>query len=256
MINRSIWSTAVASAVMHEFYGDIPSEARSDFGHHEPMQSLLVGFRTSLPLLIIVGPIAILLIEQGLSHGYQASWSAPMAVATADMMYGSVAAFAGTAAQRTLRGSEDVLRIAAGAVLVGLAIFMLYKLVSTKRLERTDESSPTATDAGALIDEQSAQTAVAHPAASHPARLARKFLGLVAVNPLTILAFVSLAVSAGKWLSPMWVLGVGIASFLVHNGWVMIGHALGHALPAKALDAARVGGCALVLYIGVSNLMR
>jgi threonine/homoserine/homoserine lactone efflux protein len=233
------------------------------------MTSLLVGFKTSFPLMLIVGPIAILLVERGLTHGYGQSWPAPLAVAAVDTVYGALAAGAGAAANRVIGGRIGALETVAGLVLVALGAHMAVSMYRTHT--RTSAAAvPASGDSASLslaerpgvearvgtTAEGSASGGTAAAGAEDHRAVARRFLAIVAVNPLTILAFISLALSAGRWLSPMWVVGVALASLIVHHGWMFVGHALGKTLSPRAILATRVLGVSVVIALGLSHLLK
>lgn len=197
------------------------------------MNSFAVGFGTSLPLLLTVGPIAVMLFEHALVTGARRSIPAGLAVAGVDLVWGGVALVAGTALQRLLSGQMSLLNTIAGLVLLGLAVDMGLKVWrSTSRVDGHGNA----------------------PTPQSPLRVARRFAAVCAFNPLTVLAFVTLALTAGRALSPMWVAGIAAASLMVHGGWVLLGGGLGRALPPRAVLALRIGGVASVAFLGLSHL--
>jgi threonine/homoserine/homoserine lactone efflux protein len=210
--------------------------------------------------MLIVGPIAILLIERGLTHGFGQSWPAPLAVAAVDTVYGTIAAAAGAGLHRALGSATPVLQVFAGVVLIGLGVNMGMAVQRERRQaagppEAALASAPTG---GAHLRSEDDAGLVPVRTLDHStsrAAVGRRFAALVAINPLTILAFVSLAISAGRWLSPMWVLGVALASLVVHHSWVVLGHVLGRTLSANAILATRMCGISVVIALGVRQIL-
>ena len=47
------------------------------------MNGLIVGFTSSLPLLLIVGPVSLMVLDTGLTTGVRGGWPAPLGVAGA-----------------------------------------------------------------------------------------------------------------------------------------------------------------------------
>ena len=53
------------------------------------MNGLIVGFTSSLPLLLIVGPVSLMVLDTGLTTGVRGGWPAPLGVAGVDLAYAS-----------------------------------------------------------------------------------------------------------------------------------------------------------------------
>ncbi|MGB3159144.1 MAG: hypothetical protein WBB09_16320, partial [Candidatus Microthrix parvicella] len=101
-------------------------------------------------------------------------------------------------------------------------------------------------------------TAPRHPQAATgraPAGLAARFAGLCAINPLTLVAFASLAVSAGANIGPGWVVGIVCASLLVHGGFLVLGDTLGRVLTPALIHRGRLLGCLGVAALGVHTML-
>ena len=85
--------------------------------------------------------------------------------------------------------------------------------------------------------------------------LAARFAGLCAINPLTLVAFASLAVSAGANIGPGWVVGIVCASLLVHGGFLVLGDTLGRVLTPALIHRGRLLGCLGVAALGVHTML-
>jgi threonine/homoserine/homoserine lactone efflux protein len=134
------------------------------------LRGLIIGFSIAAP----VGPIGVLCIRRTLAEGRLAGFLSGMGAASADMLYGAVAAFGLTAVQELLIGQSTWLRIAGG-------IFLLYlggRTFFSKPSERAAEARR-----GGLFG----------------AYLTTFFLTIT--NPLTILSFI--AIFAGLRLGEM-----------------------------------------------------
>lgn len=59
---------------------------------------LLMGFATGVPVMIVVGPVALLLMEQGIRHGFTGGLPAAAGVATTDLTFSAVASLMGAGA--------------------------------------------------------------------------------------------------------------------------------------------------------------
>ena len=125
------------------------------------LRGLLIGFSIAAP----VGPIGVLCIRRTLADGRLTGFLSGMGAASADMVYGAVAAFSLTAIQEFLLGQSDWLRILGGIFLVYLGV----KTFLSKPAERAAQS-----ERGGLFG----------------AYLSTFFLTIT--NPLTILSFIAI----------------------------------------------------------------
>ncbi len=238
------------------------------------MNGLLVGFTSSLPLLLIVGPVSLMVLDTGLSSGVRGGWPAPLGVASVDLAYASATAAAGLGLQRLLTEHEQALGWGGGLALLVLAAYLLVHARSQRSapgdVEPSDLTDPapapmamsvavataTATGSSGPISADATpsdgRAAAPRPA---PAGLAARFAALCAINPLTLVAFATLAVSAGGALGPGWVLGIVSASVLVHGGFLVLGDALGRVLTPQLIHRGRMLGCLGVAALGAHTLL-
>jgi threonine/homoserine/homoserine lactone efflux protein len=148
----------------------------------------VIGFLIAAP----VGPIGVLCIRRSISDGRHIGLLCGLGAATADALYGSVAAFGLTAIQDLLVARQDWLRLIGGS-------FLCYLGAST------------------FFSQPSRHAPVVADARGGAAYLSTLFLTLT--NPTTILSFVGifsgagLGVSAGGYASRVYlVLGVFLGS--------------------------------------------
>jgi threonine/homoserine/homoserine lactone efflux protein len=158
------------------------------------LQGLLLGFSIAAP----VGPIGILCIRQTLERGWRIGLLTGLGAATADMLYGAVAAFGITFISRALLGSQMWLRLAGGLFLLYLGLRTFFRLPVAS-------SSPVRAQNGR-------------------AAFLTTFL-LTLTNPLTIISFAAIIASLGSgrtgagFMSPLLlVLGV----FLGSSAWWLV----------------------------------
>ena len=85
------------------------------------LKGLAVGFSIAAP----VGPIGLLCIRRTLAGGWTLGFSTGMGAATADMVYGLVAAAGLTALTEFLVGARQPLQFAGGAALIWLGLTFL-----------------------------------------------------------------------------------------------------------------------------------
>ena len=156
----------------------------------ENLSLLLRGFLIGISIAAPVGPIGVLCIRRTLSDGKLMGFLSGMGAASADMVYGAVAAFGLTVVSNLLVGNVFWLRLIGGG-------FLLYLGVKTFLEKPADHAAQTAPKSGYF-----------------GAYLSTFFLTIT--NPMTILSFA--AIFAGTMLvqktnSPIFiVLGVFLGS--------------------------------------------
>jgi threonine/homoserine/homoserine lactone efflux protein len=123
------------------------------------VQGFIIGFAIAAP----VGPIGVLCIRRTLSDGRTIGFLSGLGAATADMIYGAVAAFGLTAVQNVLVSQQTWLHLLGGA-------FLIYLGVRTFLSKPADQAAGGNTRAGRLSAYLST-------------------LGLTLTNPATIISF-------------------------------------------------------------------
>jgi threonine/homoserine/homoserine lactone efflux protein len=144
-----------------------------------------------------VGPIALLIIRRTLSSGWAMGMASGLGVATADGIYGAIAAFGLTAISAALVSVADPLGLVGGAVLVWLGI----------RTAIAPPADHAATTAGSRRGMAGAYLSI---------------LGLTLTNPMTILLFVSIVVNLGLSGSPSDAALVTAGFFLGSIAWWLV----------------------------------
>ncbi len=125
------------------------------------LRGLLIGFSIAAP----VGPIGVLCIRRTLAEGRLTGFLSGLGAASADMMYGAIAAFGLTAVQDLLVVQQVWLRLIGG-------LFLLYLGIKT------------------FFSRPAEQAAVVKGLSHGSAYLSTFFLTLT--NPVTILSFVAI----------------------------------------------------------------
>lgn len=126
-------------------------------------EGILAGYGIAIP----VGPIAVLLLDTGIGRGFRIASAAAVGVASADLVFASIAALAGLAVADRLEPWADTVRIASAGVLLAIAAYRSYALT---RPARTRSSRPERS-VGAIY---------------------ATFLGLTLLNPATVAYFAAL----------------------------------------------------------------
>ena len=153
----------------------------------------LLGFT----IAAAVGPIALLIIRRTLSTGWATGMASGLGVATADGIYGAIAAFGLTAISSVLVSLADPLALVGGAVLVWLGI-------RTVRAPAADHAATVTASrrgmAGAYLS----------------------ILGLTLTNPMTIILFVGIVGTLGISGTTTDAALVTAGFFLGSIGWWLV----------------------------------
>jgi threonine/homoserine/homoserine lactone efflux protein len=155
------------------------------------LKSLFIGFVIAAP----VGPIGVLCARRTLLHGRRAGFFSGMGAATADAIYGFIAAFGLTFVSGFLVEYQSWLRLIGGALLVHMGV-KAFRALPVKKCELPRS-------------------------ARHYAGMYSSTFFLTLTNPMTILSFA--AVFAGFGLA-------GIKGSALSSGILVLGVFLGSAL--------------------------
>lgn len=203
-------------------------------------EQVLNGIIIGLPLMLTLGPISILLINQGMNAGSRSGIPAALGVASADLTMSMIAAAAGSALVATLSPVSGVLRLVAAAVIVGLAVKVgLGARLQLVTIRRGEGGQPDAfTPRRSFGDLRGG-------------RLAGTFYGMTIVNPISLILLSAVVVAGGKGIgTPGWVVGMTLASLFAHTGYVMFGSFLRRTFNPVGL--ARVGMISAVLMVATA----
>lgn len=193
--------------------------------------ALVAGIIAGLALAVPLGAIGVLLLREGTLHGTRRAIPAALGVATADILYCTLAVTVGTVAAPVIGRWSPWPALVGGALLIALGITGLVRAIGAPARE-PDPTVP----------------------AGHAGRYAR-FLGLTLVNPATLIVFVGIIAgldgridTAGAAIA--FVAGVGSAS----AGWGVLLVAAGGVLHARATPRIRhitgIVGAAIVAVLG------
>lgn len=129
------------------------------------LRGLILGFSIAAP----VGPIGVLVIRRSLKEGWVSGFVSGLGAASADMLYGGIAAFGLQAVSDFLINQQSWLRLAGG-------IFLIYLGIHTFRNQAIADKQIPTNRAGGLANYSST-------------------LLLTLTNPLTILSFAAIFAS-------------------------------------------------------------
>ena len=200
---------------------------------HQLLKGLVIGFSIAAP----VGPIGVLCIRRSLADGRLAGFVSGLGAATADALFGVVAALGLTALSRVLLAHQSWLQLGGG-------VFLVYLGVSTLR------SSPSATAARA--------NATTNLRAGY-----FSIFALTLTNPMTILSFLGIFAGVGLRGSTAGALpacGLVLGVFLGSAAWWLLlttaAGWLGGRLQHGGLRALNITSGVVIAGFGVWQLVR
>lgn len=206
------------------------------------MHGFWLGVASGFPMMLAIGPIALLLVELGIERGVARAWPAAAGVVGADLAFASIAAASGAAVQHVMQPYLVPMRWAAAAVLIVMAVVMCRRAVRQIVALRSGES--TTEFEGAVVDES-------------PFRLAARLAALTAMSPISIIAFTSVVVASGARAAVIgWPLGIALSSVVVHGGLVGLGSSLRRALTPMSTSVLRVAGSVAVAGLATNLVLR
>ena len=175
------------------------------------LRAFIIGISIAAP----VGPIGVLCIRRTLANGKTAGFVSGMGAATADMVYGAIAAFGLTAITGLLVENAFWLRIVGG-------VFLLYLGVKTFREKPSDKPAEASADGLWSMYLSTFFLTITNPMTilSFAAIFAGTMLGSKTGSPLTMVTGV-FAGSAAWWLTLSF--GVGILRDRLtqtHMAWI------------------------------------
>ena len=197
------------------------------------LEAAIAGAVAGYAIAIPVGAIAILILHIAINHGLHAGIAAAFGAATADFIYASVAVVVGSAAAGLVGPVLTPFRLAAGVVLMGLAVrgFMAVRSVRDPAAERA--------------------RAVRHGARRTYATL----LALTLLNPATVAYFAALVVGLPSLGGAPERATFAIAAFGASASWqlvlALVGSVLGRGSGHRIRTASSLVGNSMVLGFGL-----
>lgn len=186
------------------------------------LTALPAGVAAGLGIAVPVGAIAVLILDLGARRGFLPAFAAGSGAATADLLYASLAAFAGGPIAAALEPAREPLRIASVAVLIAIALRGLRRAIAARG---APSAEPPRMPAGV-------------------GQIYAGFLGLTLLNPMTVTYFAALVLggaAGGQALSTpatrgAFVVGAWLASW----SWQSLLAAGGSVLHARVTPRGRL----------------
>lgn len=210
------------------------------------LTAAVLGVVAGLSVAVPVGPVAVLVIREGLVRGRSAGLAAAAGVATVDLTYAMLAVLLGTQVSRLLAGHEQWLRVG-GAVVLG--VVGVAGLVRWWRVRRTPAPAPEEAD-----DEPLATT-------GGVLRVWARFVVVTVLNPATALIFATVATGlagrlvAGAGTLVAFAVGAGAASLVWQSGLALAGAWAGGRLGPRWHAWSAPLGSALVVALAAGMVV-
>jgi threonine/homoserine/homoserine lactone efflux protein len=185
------------------------------------------------------GAVSALLLETAVRAGPRAGAAAALGVASVDMAYATGAVVAGSAARAGLAAHLAEVRAVAAVTLVLVGIHGLWALARGPSRERRAQA-PTLGEVSRPFDIPSAQYV--------------RFVGLTAINPLTIVYFGSVMASlslSGVAAGVAFLVGAGTASALWHLALSLAAGHAGRRFTPRARRVISIAGRLAVLVMAI-----
>jgi arginine exporter protein ArgO len=188
------------------------------------------GFAAGLGVAMPLGAIGAMILREGLVDSFRRAAAAAAGVASVDTAYCAVAMLSGAAVAPAIRSHRGMFLLISGALLVAMGTRQLVAAKERRTVGPFDSRPSSLTSTYA------------------------RFVGLTAINPLTLLYFVALAgavttTDSGPVGPIAFVIAAGTASLAWQLLLALVGSAFGKALSARA--ATRIGVLASLLVIGL-----
>jgi threonine/homoserine/homoserine lactone efflux protein len=189
------------------------------------LQGLVIGFSLAAP----VGPIGVLCIRRTLAHGSRRGLIVGLSAASADMVYGIVAAFGVTLISDFISNQQHWFRLVGGVLLIILGY-------------RTYHAHPE-------------KEKISNEANNHTRAIISTFL-LTLTNPMTLFAFAAVFAGVGlekiigdHWSASLLVAGVFLGSFLWFSTLTLLTRIFKEKVTTRGLVIInKIAGSLLVLF--------
>ncbi len=199
------------------------------------LQGLIAGYGIAIP----VGPIGILIIELGVRRGFNVAFCAGLGAASADLIYATVAGFAGTFLVAVLTPISSIIHYVSGSALIAIGVWMFFQGRRSKGTEQTTKRYASTSCLSTYV----------------------MFFGLTLLNPLTVTYFTSLILGLRVSIitSTMGVVIFVIGTFLASLSWQTLlasVSGLSHKRLSPKVQAATftLGNC-VVIVLGILILV-
>jgi threonine/homoserine/homoserine lactone efflux protein len=197
------------------------------------LHALAFGFS----LAIAIGPIALLIVQNGIDHGLQVAVRSALGAASADWIYALLAFSVGNEIIRALAPHAPIIRRGSGVLLIAIGAWLAWKAVRSRPADSAPSERARPTVAGFWIT-----------------------LGLTLSNPLTLAIFLGfagqLSLVGDNYSVTFYSLCVFLGSLVVQLALALLGASIGKWLANMRVIAMLnfASGIAIVAF-GVRGLL-
>jgi len=197
------------------------------------LQGVIAGYGIAIP----IGPIGIIILELGTRRGVRVAFFAGLGTASADLIYATIAALAGTFLARLLAPYSSLIRVVSASALIVLGAWLFFHGVSARRI-----AEPGRLTSGNCLNTYC------------------MLLGLTLLNPITVTYFTSLMLGLKvSMLSSVSVLLFIAGAFLASLTWqsllACIGGYAHRRLSPQLRSMTFAVGNAVIIILGVAILL-
>lgn len=191
------------------------------------------GVAAGLGVAMPLGAIAALLLREGLINGFRVAAAGATGIAVVDTTYCAVAALTGTLFASIAAGRQGAFLVISGLLIVAIG---LHQLLTS--LRRRGIAAPVA------------------EARSTPLMAFGKFVGLTAINPMTLVYFVALSgavtTRSTSWVAPVvFVAAVGLSSWAWQLMLAALGSFFGTSMGPRAVEVIGIVASLVIIALGV-----
>lgn len=196
----------------------------------------LLGAAAGLGVALPLGAVGVMLLQQGMYGGLRSAFAGATAIGVVDTIYCAVAVFMGAVVAPVITAWGAAPIYISGAVIILLGV--RQHVLSRRR-----------TRAGSIVEMKSSSRSTFFT-----------FLGLTAVNPLTVLYFFALAgavkVTTAIPLAPVvFIASVGVASLAWQLLLAGVGSLLRGALPSRVVSLLNSIAVAIIILLGIGVIV-
>jgi threonine/homoserine/homoserine lactone efflux protein len=197
----------------------------------------LHAFAFGFSLALAIGPIALLIVQNGINHGLQVAVRSALGAASADWTYALLAFSVGSEIIRALSPRAPVIRTMSAFLLIAIGAWLAWKAVHSHTADSAPTERARATAAGFWIT-----------------------LGLTLSNPLTLAIFLAFAgqLSPGgdNYSAALYSLCVFLGSLAVQLVLALLGASIGKWLAnARVIAMLTFASGISIVAFGVRGLL-
>ena len=197
----------------------------------------LHAFAFGFSLAIAIGPIALLIVQNGIDHGLQVAMRSALGAASADWIYALLAFSVGSEVLSLLAPHAAIIRTVSALVLVAIGVWLAWRAVHSRPADSAPNERVRGTVAGFWIT-----------------------LGLTLSNPLTLAIFFGFAgqLSPGgdNYSAALYSLCVFLGSLVVQLALALLGASIGKWLAnARVIAMLNFASGMAIVAFGVRGLL-